>query len=296
MNTFDIYKKYYSLDEEEFGIIKKVPKIIDENIELFLYPVLSFYESEKDLKYFFKDEKNVAQFKENFTKWIKRLFSPPFDKSYAEFIKKIGIAHANNNVNPHYINVGIGLVRHTLTGLIKDYFDEVEERIKIINVLNKILDFNLDIINTNTREKDLENRFLKVKIENKLITFAEHFAHFLNIIIVIMLVLLSVAILSFFVKDFIMIFHGEIEHGIIATLGSMLILWMMLELMEAEIKNLKTKKINIVVFISVVLVAFVRKILIATFEEPKIEKQIFLVGTIFVLAIVHYLMYKSRDE
>ena len=93
-----------------------------------------------------------------------------------------------------------------------------------------------------------------------------------------------------------MIFHGKIEEGIITTLGTMLILWMMVELIEVEIRNLKTKTINIVVFISVVLVAFVRKILIATFENPKLEKQIFLVGTVLVLAIVHYLIYKSRNE
>jgi len=102
MNAFDIYKKYYSLNGEEFKLIEKIPQIIEENLEVFITPVLSFYESEKDLKYFFKNETNVLQFKDNFKKWITRLFTPPFDKSYAEFIKRIGIAHANNNVNKTY--------------------------------------------------------------------------------------------------------------------------------------------------------------------------------------------------
>ncbi len=296
MKSLDIYNKYYSLDKEELSVIEPLPDIINENIELFILPVLSFFESEDDLKYFFKIEKNVEQFKKNFTDWINRLFSPPFDKEYIKFIEKIGTVHANNNINPHYMNVGIGLIRHTLTGLIKDYYPNVEDRIKIINIANKILDFNLDIINTQTRKRDLENRFFKVKVENKLLSFAEHVSHFLNIIIVIMLVLMSGAILTFFIKDFIMIFNGKIEEGIITTLGTMLILWMMIELIEVEIKNLKTKTINIGIFISVVLVAFVRKILIATFEEPKVEKQIFLVGTVLVLALVQYLIYKSKDE
>jgi uncharacterized membrane protein (DUF373 family) len=295
MNAYDIYKKYYSLEEEEIELIKDLYKVIEDNIELFVSSLTAFYSTEGELKNFFSKEDNVDKFRTNVTNWLKRLFTPPFDNEYASFIKKIGIVHANNNVNPHYINIGIGLIRHTLTGILRNYYSDVDERVKIINIANKILDFNLDVINTNTRTQDLENRFLKVKIENKLLSFAEGFSHFLNIIIVIMLVLMSGAVLVFFVKDFTMIIKGEIEKGIITTLGTMLILWMMIELIEVEIKNLKTKTINIVIFISVVLVAFVRKILIATFEEPKLEKQIFLVGTVLILAIVHYLIYKSRD-
>jgi uncharacterized membrane protein (DUF373 family) len=295
MNAYDIYKKYYSLEDEEIQLIKDLNKVIEDNVELFVSSLTAFYSTEDDLKDFFSKDENVDKFRVNVANWLKRLFTPPFDSEYASFIKKIGIVHANNNVNPHYINIGIGLIRHTLTGILRNYYSDVDERVKIINIANKILDYNLDIINTNTRTRDLENRFLKVKIENKLLSFAEGFSHFLNIIIVIMLVLMSGAVLVFFVKDFTMIIKGEIEKGIITTLGTMLILWMMIELIEVEIKNLKTKTINIVIFISVVLVAFVRKILIATFEEPKLEKQIFLVGTVLILAIVHYLIYKSRD-
>ncbi len=295
MRAFEIYKKYYSLDEEEIELIKELPKIVEDNFELFLSPVLLFYSSEESLKTYFNNKENEEKFIKNFKKWIFRLFTPPFDKEYATFIRNIGITHANHNVNPHYINAGIGLIRHTLTDIIRNYYENVEDRVKIINIANKLLDFNLDIINSNTRERDLENRFLKIRIENKLLLFAENFAHFLNVVIVVMLVLMSGAILVFFVKDFALILDGKIEEGIITTLGTMLILWMMLELIEVEIKNLKTKKINISVFISVVLVAFVRKILIATFEHPKVEKQIFLVGTVLVLAIVNYLIYKSEN-
>ena len=296
MNSYDVYKKYYSLDEDEIELTLKLSDIVEENLELFISSLLAFYSTEEDLKPFFAKEENEKQFRKNVTNWLTRLFKPPFDKDYANFIKKIGIVHANNNVNPHYINVGIGLIRHTLTDIIRNYFKDVDSRVKMINLANRLLDFNLDIINSNTRKRELENQFLKVKIENRLLSFAEHFSRFLNIIIIIMLVLLSGAILIFFVKDFMLIFHGKIEEGIITTLGTMLILWMMVELMEVEIRNIKNKSINIVVFISVVLVAFVRKILIATFENPKLEKQIFLVGTVLVLAIVHYLIQKSRDD
>ncbi len=295
MRASEIYEKYYSLDEEEISLIKDLPKIIEENLDLFISPLLAFYSSEESLKAFFSKIENEEKFQNNVKNWLLRVFKPPFDNDYAKYISNIGIVHANHNVNPHYINVGIGLIRHTLTDIIRNYYDNVDERVKIINTANKILDFNLDIINSNTRQRDLENRFLRVKVESRLLSFSENFAHFLNIIIVIMLVFLSGAILAFFVKDFSMIIHGKIEEGIITTLGTMLILWMMLELIEVEIKNLKTKTINIVVFINVVLVAFVRKILIATFEHPKVEKQIFLVTTVLVLAIVNYLISKSGN-
>jgi hypothetical protein len=148
MKAYDIYNKYYSLDEEEIALIKDLPKIVEENFELFFEPVILFFKSEESLKTFFNDEENKKRFETNFKKWIFRLFTPPFDKDYAKFIKNIGIVHANNNVNPHYINIGIGLIRHTLTDIIRNYYENVDDRVKVINIANKLLDFHLDIINS----------------------------------------------------------------------------------------------------------------------------------------------------
>ena len=53
MNAYDIYKKYYSLEEEEIELIKDLYKVIEDNIELFVSSLTAFYSTDDDLKNFF---------------------------------------------------------------------------------------------------------------------------------------------------------------------------------------------------------------------------------------------------
>jgi uncharacterized protein GlcG (DUF336 family) len=48
------------------------------------------------------------------------------------------------------------------------------------------------------------------------------------------------------------IFSGDVEKGILSALGTLLTLWMMVELMDNEIKSLKGGRFNILVFIPLI--------------------------------------------
>ncbi len=296
MDGLDIYNKYYKLDSYEQNVISEVSQIVNENLEIFSNNLITFFTSESELNDFFKKDNFKEHLSKRSKEWLMTIFSNKIDSNYIKYITKIGIEHAKNNLPPHYFNVSIGIVRSTLTKLVREYHSDVDKRVTLINAANKILDFNLDVINSTSRVTEIEDKFLKEKLESGLIRFAKGFSHFLNIILVFLLVILSVSVFGFFVQDFSHIIHGNIEKGIITSLGTMLVLWMMIELIEVEITNLKTKKINSKVFISVVIVAFIRKILITTFDKPEIEKQIFFVATVLVLAIVYFLLSKSEKK
>jgi uncharacterized membrane protein (DUF373 family) len=86
------------------------------------------------------------------------------------------------------------------------------------------------------------------------------------------------------------------EKGILSALGSLLILWMMIELMDNEIKNLKGGKFNILVFIGVIIVAMIREILISTLRKDDLTTQAFLAGTLLILGVVYYLVSLSQKD
>jgi uncharacterized membrane protein (DUF373 family) len=86
------------------------------------------------------------------------------------------------------------------------------------------------------------------------------------------------------------------EKGILSALGSLLILWMMIELMDNEIKNLKGGRFNILVFIGVIIVAMIREILISTLRKDDLTTQAFLAGTLLILGIVYYLVSLSQKD
>jgi len=110
------------------------------------------------------------------------------------------------------------------------------------------------------------------------------------------LVVVSVSVVWLFGNDLLHVMQGDPEKGILSALGELLILWMMIELMDNEIKNLKGGKFNILVFIGVIIVAMIREILISTLRHDDLTTQAFLAGTLLILGIVYYLVSKALNE
>ena len=77
---------------------------------------------------------------------------------------------------------------------------------------------------------------------------------------------------------------------------TLLIIWMMIELMDNEIKTLKGGKFNILVFIGVIIVALIREILISTLRHDALDTQAFLAGTLLILGVVYYLVARSQQN
>jgi len=71
-------------------------------------------------------------------------------------------------------------------------------------------------------------------------------------------------------------------------------LWVVIELVDTEIKHLKGGKFAIKVFVGVALVAVIRKLLIIMLKSEAIEAQFSLIAAIAVLGAVYWLI--SRIE
>jgi uncharacterized membrane protein (DUF373 family) len=109
------------------------------------------------------------------------------------------------------------------------------------------------------------------------------------------LVVLGFMVLWLFFSDLSHLFTGDIEKGLLSTLGSLLMLWVVIELVDNEIKHLKGGKFAIKVFVSVALVAVIRKILVTTLSADAIEAQMSLVAALAVLGGVYWLISRVED-
>ncbi len=125
-----------------------------------------------------------------------------------------------------------------------------------------------------------------------MISFATRFSYGLNLILLLGLVALGVMVMGLFVFDITHIFAGDIEKGLLSTLGSLLMLWVVIELVDTEIKSLRGAKFAINVFVSVALVAVIRKILVTSLSSEKVEAQLSLIAAVAVLGLVYWLVSK----
>ena len=264
----------------------------DELADKFYNTLLEFDETAK----FLPDEETVKARKETLAAWFIDLFNGTYDYRYLLNIQRIGHTHVKIKLDAHYMNSSMYLVRQFCLGILEKHFSDPQERMDLTRSVEKILDINLDVMSSAYREEELTKEFLSYKLENKLIQLAERFSYGMNLILVLALMGISIGIVGLFGYDIWRTFSGQMEHGVIHILGTLLMLWVMIELMDTEIEHLKKGKFSITIFVEVVMVAVIRDILVGTLEHGELQRQIVLVGTVLILGIVYWLISRAESR
>jgi uncharacterized membrane protein (DUF373 family) len=162
--------------------------------------------------------------------------------------------------------------------------------------LDKILDLNLDIIARAYHQAELRRFFLNYRLDDILIRFARRFTFGLNLLLLLGLIALAAGMVVILFNDVSLIFRGDIDKGLVSALGSLLVLWLAIELLEAEIDRLKGGELQLSLFVGVGLVAFIRKVLIATLSHEDVKLELVYLGGIFIFGIIYWLISRSEAQ
>lgn len=287
-------KENYDFTDWDEKVLMRLAPIMEKYADNF---VDEFYEKAmkfKNASKYLKSEKIIEKHKNAIRGWFLRLFNGPFDDDYLFYLEGIGYTHVKVDLPSHYVNVSISFIRKYCTDIIMKEVSVCEERGDMIVALGKILDMNLDIMTSSYIEEEKNIYFISRKAEGKLINFAKRFSYGLNLILVLGLVVLGLTVLGLFAYDLTHIFTGDMERGLLATLGSLLMLWVVIELVDTEVEHLKGAKFSIKVFVSVAMVAIIRKILVTSLKSEDVGAQMSLIAALAVLGIVFWIV--SRTE
>jgi len=294
MLTMQEIKGHYLFSVEEVDTLRSLLPIAEKNRELMIDEFYDYLLGIPETATYLQDEQVLKRLKKSHGEWFISLFRGVYDNQYLHELQRVGQMHVKIGLNAHYVNAAMQVVRRFSVGMIHENFPEREDRRRNTEAIEKILDINLDIITASYIEEELKKVFISYSLESKLIKATERFTYGLNLILVLALVGVSLSVVGFFFWEIAHVFSGDVEKGILSALGTLLILWMMIELMDNEIKTLKGGRFNILVFIGVVIVAIIREVLISTLRHDLLTTQVFLAGTLLVLGIVYYLVAKSQ--
>lgn len=295
MLSMEDVKNHYFFTETDEALLKELQPIARDNCDRLIEEFYDYLLRIPETAEFLRDEKVATRLKRSHAEWVLNLFCGKYDNRYLNDLKRIGQAHVRNGLNAHYVNAAMNVIRRFLIELLQSTFPVIDQRRKYRIAVEKILDINLDIMSSSYQEEEIRKVFLSRRLESQLIHAAERFTYGLNLVLVVALTGVSLSVVALFAWDLVHIFQGNFEKGILSALGSLLILWMMIELMDNEIKTLKGGKFNILIFIGVIIVALIREILISTLRHDELETQIFLAGTLLILGIVYYLVARSQN-
>jgi uncharacterized membrane protein (DUF373 family) len=74
----------------------------------------------------------------------------------------------------------------------------------------------------------------------------------------------------------------------------LLVLWLAIELLEAEIDRLRGGDLQLSLFVGVGLVAFIRKVLIATLSHEDIKMDLVYLAGIFIFGLIYWLIARTE--
>jgi uncharacterized membrane protein (DUF373 family) len=296
MRSFREIKHDYRFMEEDEQRLAGLRPLMEEHADEIMSTLGLWIMGTKGAAQFFTEESRQKHVFESQRAWFLDLFSGKYDNRYYEKLIRIGSAHVKHNVDTHYMNRAVNLVKNACIGLLqKQEEDKVEATNKIISV-GKILDISLDVITASYLEEELRTFAPVYKVRSALINFSERFSQTTNLLLIVALIGLTLGVVWLFVQDVLNLFHGDVERGIISALGSMLLLWLMIELMNTEISHLKGGKFHISVFVGVALVTMIRETMIATLKHERPESIYYLIAAILVIGFVFWIVTKAEDK
>ncbi|HTZ17972.1 MAG TPA: protoglobin domain-containing protein [Dissulfurispiraceae bacterium] len=296
MKSFREIKSDYDFSVEDERLLGSLGQLMDEHAETVMGALHSWVLRIDETSRFFRDETRKQYVFEAHRKWFHLLFAGVYDTKYYEKLLRIGQTHVKVSVDAHYMNRAVNVVRNCCIDILNQNFENTEERTRLLVSVEKILDINLDIITASYIEEELKTFSPAYRVRNALISFSERFAQTMNLVLVLALIGLTLGVVALFVMDLKNLVTVGIEHGIITALGSLLVFWIMIELMNTEIKHLKGGKFRISVFVGVALVAFIRDTLIMALKHESIEKLYYLIALILTLGIVFWLVTRAEER
>jgi len=296
MRTFKEIKQDYRFTPEDERRLVSLKALMEEHAEEIMSTLSLWFKGTKGAARFFDEESLQKHVFATQKQWFSQLFSGAYDNRFHDGLIRIGSIHVRRNVDVHFIHRAANIIKNSCIGVLSKSEESREEITSNIIAVGKIVDISVNVITTAYIEEEMRIYSPVYKVRSALINAAEKFSQTTNFILVFALVGLTLGVVFLFFRDVTHIFTGDLERGIIGSLGSMLLLWLMIELMSTEISHLKGGKFHISVFVGVALVTMIRETMIATLRHEKPESIYYLIAAILVIGFVYWIVTKAEER
>jgi len=280
-------------DQENLGLLGQILLPMADQLAGEFYDFLAQHPNTAE---FFKTEDAVARRKETFKSWFNDVFTSTYDNRLLLRLQKIGKVHVKIGLDSYHVNAAMSFIREQCRLQVVAQIKDGILKDEILTTLHKALDIHLSILTSSYQEEKVKKFFVSHKAEKGLIHASERLLHGLNLFLLLGLLILALGVVALLGHDIYKAITTNLEYGLIRALGSLLVLWMMIELLHTEIGHLRGGKFHVRIFVELALVAFIRKIFVASFEHKEPTTFMLLLGALFILGIVYFLVAKVERK
>ena len=296
MPAMDDLLKHYEYTAQDEENRAQLAEIILPLKEQFAEDFYAHLEEDEYTAAFFPSKEAVAKRKQTFKYWLHMALKTPLDHRMQMKMERVGKTHVRIGLDGHYVNAAMNFVRRYLRQVVWQAVNDERRRDALLETMDKVLDLNLDIMTSSYREAELKKVFISKEVEYWMVRWAERIMHGLNLILMVGLLVLAAGVTLLLGSDVMFALQDNVEQGVIRALGSLLILWMMVELLHAQVEQLKGGKFHVRIFVDLAMVAFIRKIFVASIEDKDPASFGVLIGALLVLGIIYFLLGRSEGK
>jgi uncharacterized membrane protein (DUF373 family)/hemoglobin-like flavoprotein len=294
MRTFQEIKDNYRFTGADIETLKGLLPVVSPHVQTIVSDFYDLLLSIPDTAKFLQDPVKLAWLRTQHQQWLLALFQGSYDEGYFQRLQRIGHAHVRINLSAHFVYVGMNLIRQRLHRIIETEVDPRHQE-AANRAMEKVVDLNLDIIARTYHEEEIRRVFLSQKLDSLLIRFSQRFTFGLNILLVVGLLGLSLGAVGLVVQDVIHIVQGNLSHGLVGAMGSVLILWVVIELLDMEIDRLRGGAFKLQLFVGLALVAFIRKVLVTSLASHDLWTEGLYLAGILVCGVIFWLVSRAES-
>ncbi len=294
METLEDIRKHYQLTGRDEENLKVLEELLSPLSGLLADEFYDYLAQDPYSAAYFKTPEAIRKRKETIVSWFQDLLAGRYDLAYLNRLRRIGQVHVRIGLKGHYFMAAMNFVRGFCIRNLGQAEIGEERKVELQETLNKVIDLNLDVITSAYREAELKKVFISYRAESLLIQWSERLMHGLNLLLMLGLLVMSLGVVSLLVQDIYQAFDSDLQHGVIKALGSLLILWMMIELLHTQVDVLRGGKFHVRVFLELALVAFIRKLFVASVEGKDPVSFGVLLGATLSLGIILYLLARRE--
>jgi uncharacterized membrane protein (DUF373 family) len=295
MKYYKNIQKNYDISETDLKNISTLKDLMKDHREEFTEDVFAHFKRKFTLSEHIMEiiETKHAEFLRT---WYDKFFDAKYNNAYLAYLEKFGELQKKYGIDFESINVMMSYMRLWLHERIFQNIDDEVERKELLLSMHKIMDVNIDAINNSFCEHKIKDVTSVFGARNFVVNISEQFSLLMHTMMVGILITMTSAAAVIFLIEVLNLLTVSPDKALLTALGSLLMIWVLVELLRTEIQMLKGGKFKISIFIGVALIAFIRDLLIITLkhETSSIYTYGFVLVSIAVLGIIYWLISKTE--
>ena len=239
MHSIESILKRYDFTDQDEALLREMADLLLPLQERFADDFYRYLQEDEYTSSYFRTDAAITKRKETIRWWLKEILTSRYDGRFLLKLVRIGKVHVKIGLDGHYVNAAMGFIRRYFQDHLNQLVSDPDRREILIGTLDKALDISLDIMTSSYREAELKKVFISQRVELWIVKWAEKLMHGLNLVLMIGLVALAIGVTLMLTSDIFYALTVNLERGVIKALGSLLILWMMIELLHTQVQQLK---------------------------------------------------------